>query len=93
MAEFARRRFGSEAANIFVDALVTGIHAGDPEKLSVRAAFPRLPKMEAEAGSVFRGFLRSAKHKKLAAQARGAKIYRLGWRSSPVEGSGQGEQV
>ncbi len=73
VAEFARRRFGSEAANIFVDALVTGIHAGDPEKLSVRAAFPRLPKMEAEAGSVFRGFLRSAKLKKLAAQARGEK--------------------
>ena len=73
VAEFARRRFGREAADIFVDALVTGIHAGDPEKLSVRAAFPRLPKMEAEAGSVFRGFLRSAKLKKVAAQARGEK--------------------
>ena len=61
VAEFARRRFGREAADIFVDALVTGIHAGDPEKLSVRAAFPRLVKMEAEAGSVLRGFLRAAK--------------------------------
>ena len=73
VAEFACRRFGREAADIFVDALVTGIHAGDPEKLSVRAAFPRLVKMEAEAGSVLRGFLRAAKLKKRAAQARGEK--------------------
>ena len=71
VAAFARRRFGKEAANIFIDALVTGIHAGDPERLSVRAAFPRLPKMEAEAGSVFRGFLRASKLKKQAAIARG----------------------
>ncbi len=71
VAEFARRRFGREAADIFVDALVTGIHAGDPEKLSVRAAFPRLVQMEAEAGSVLKGFLRAAKMKKRAAQERG----------------------
>jgi oxygen-dependent protoporphyrinogen oxidase len=73
VAAFARRRFGKEAADIFIDALVTGIHAGDPEKLSVRAAFPRLPTMEAEAGSVFRGFLRAGKIKKAAALARGEK--------------------
>jgi oxygen-dependent protoporphyrinogen oxidase len=73
VAEFARRRFGKEAAAVFIDALVTGIHAGDPEKLSVRAAFPRLTKFELEAGSVFRGVLRSVKAKKLAAQARGEK--------------------
>ncbi len=73
VAEFARRRFGREAADIFVDALVTGIHAGDPEKLSVRAAFPRLVAMEAEAGSVLKGFLRAAKLKKRAALERGEK--------------------
>ena len=73
VAAFARRRFGKEATDIFIDALVTGIHAGDPERLSVRAAFPRLPKMEAEAGSVFRGFLRAGKAKKAAAMAKGEK--------------------
>ena len=71
VAEFSRRRFGREAADIFVDALVTGIHAGDPERLSVRAAFPRLVKLEAEAGSVLRGFLRAAKVKKRLARERG----------------------
>jgi oxygen-dependent protoporphyrinogen oxidase len=61
VAEFARRRFGREAADTFVDALVTGIHGGDPERLSLRAAFPRLAKYEAEAGSVLRGVLRAKK--------------------------------
>ncbi|HSQ56822.1 MAG TPA: protoporphyrinogen oxidase, partial [Gemmata sp.] len=40
VAEFVTRRAGKEAAEIFADALVTGIQAGDPEKLSVAAAFP-----------------------------------------------------
>lgn len=63
VAAFARRRFGREAADTFVDALVTGIHGGDPEQLSVAAAFPRLPHFEREAGSVLRGFLRAAKQR------------------------------
>ncbi|MGL6095539.1 MAG: protoporphyrinogen oxidase, partial [Fimbriiglobus sp.] len=71
VAAFARRRFGREAADIFMDALVTGIHAGDPERLSVAAAFPRLVQFEAEFGSVLKGFLASAKRKKADAAARG----------------------
>lgn len=71
VAEFARRRFGREAADVFVDALVTGIHAGDPERLSVAAAFPRLPLFEREYGSVVKGVLRAAKARKQAAIARG----------------------
>jgi oxygen-dependent protoporphyrinogen oxidase len=73
VAAFARRRFGKEAADVFMGALVTGIHAADPEKLSVRAAFPRLAAFEDEAGSVLRGFLRAAKQKKREAAARGEK--------------------
>ena len=71
VAEFVTRRAGKQAADIFADALVTGIHAGDPNLLSVAAAFPRLPKMEREAGSVIRGFLRAAKQRKADAQAHG----------------------
>jgi oxygen-dependent protoporphyrinogen oxidase len=63
VAAFARRRFGREAADTFVDALVTGIQGGDPEQLSLSAAFPRLAAFEAEAGSVLRGFLRAKKSK------------------------------
>lgn len=71
IAEFATRRFGREVADTFIDALVTGIHGGDPAKLSVAAAFPRLPKFEREAGSVIRGFLRASKEKRRAAAAAG----------------------
>lgn len=71
VAAFARRRFGREAAETFVDGLVTGIHGGDPERLGVRAAFPRLPEYEAEAGSVVRGFLRAAKRRRREAEAAG----------------------
>lgn len=71
VADFARRRFGREAADVFVDALVTGIHAGDPERLSVAAAFPRLPTFEREHGSVVKGVLRAAKARKQAAIDRG----------------------
>src|SRR5262249_50727772 len=43
---FVRRRAGREAAEILADALVTGIHAGDPTLLSAAAAFPRLVELE-----------------------------------------------
>ncbi len=39
---FARHRVGPEIASTLVDAFVTGILAGDPKLLSVRAAFPRV---------------------------------------------------
>jgi oxygen-dependent protoporphyrinogen oxidase len=71
VAQFVTRRAGKEAAEVFADALVTGIQAGDPTTLSVAAAFPRLPLMEREAGSIVRGFMRAAKKRKLDAQARG----------------------
>jgi oxygen-dependent protoporphyrinogen oxidase len=71
VAEFVTRRAGKQAADIFADALVTGIQAGDPAKLSVAAAFPRLPVMEREAGSIVRGFVRAAKQRRRDAEARG----------------------
>lgn len=73
VAEFATRRLGREATELFIDALVTGIHAGDPAQLSLQAAFPRLGEFEAKYGSVFRGFLQAAKAKKQAALERGEK--------------------
>lgn len=71
VAEFVTRRAGAEAARVFADALVTGIHGGDPAELSVAAAFPRLPMMERTHGGIVRGFLRSAKQRKRDALARG----------------------
>jgi oxygen-dependent protoporphyrinogen oxidase len=71
VAAMARRRGGRAAAEVFADALVTGIHGGDPELLSARAAFSRVDRMEAEYGSVVRGMTREAKRKRAEAEARG----------------------
>ena len=69
VADFVTRRAGKEAADLFADALVTGIQAGDPVLLSVAAAFPRLPQMEREAGSLFKGFLRASRERRQLAKA------------------------
>jgi oxygen-dependent protoporphyrinogen oxidase len=73
VAAFARRRAGAEVAAVLADAIVTGIHAGDPEQLSVGAAFPRLAQFEREHGSVTRGFAAARKQRRKDALARGEK--------------------
>ena len=52
--DFSRRRIGAEAAEMLVDAAVSGISAGDSRKLSVRAQFPIMAEMEREHGSLVR---------------------------------------
>src|SRR5262245_18098167 len=56
IASFVRRRFGSEAAAYLADPLLARIHAGDSERLSIRALFPRLVDVERRSGSIVRGF-------------------------------------
>ena len=46
LGHFGRRHLGRVATETLLDAMQTGIFAGDIEKLSVRAAFPRLHHME-----------------------------------------------
>ncbi len=55
--EFASRRIGAEAADVFIDAMVSGIFAGDTRKLSLASTFPKLAEMEAEHGSLARAML------------------------------------
>lgn len=58
LADFVRRRLGQEFLDQFINPLVGGIYAGDPEKLSVRYGFPRLQALEDQHGSIFKGQLR-----------------------------------
>jgi len=63
--DFAARRLGPEAARILVDAIVSGIYAGDTSRISAEAAFPMLVELEREHGSLVRGMLarrKAAKH-------------------------------
>src|SRR5207245_316893 len=75
---FARRRAGNEAAEVFADALVTGIYAGDPKLLSLRACFPRVAEMERDHGSVMKGFAAAAKKRRAEARAIGQPYERSG---------------
>jgi oxygen-dependent protoporphyrinogen oxidase len=86
--EFARRRAGREVAEVLVDAFVTGIHAGDPKLLSLRAAFPRLAALEAQHGSVLKGFIAVAKERRRDAMAKGTAADRPGKLWSFREGLG-----
>jgi len=63
VADFTRRKFSAELLDKLVGPFVSGIYAGDPEKLSLRAAFPQLHEAERAAGSILRGMLRAAKSK------------------------------
>lgn len=61
VASFVRRRFGAEVLARLAGPMVSGVFAGDPERLSLRHAFPRLHAWETEHGSVLRGALSSAR--------------------------------
>src|SRR6266850_7634598 len=56
LAAFVRRRFGDEAVEYLAEPLLAGIHAGDVDRLSARALFPRLVEAERQHGSVIRAF-------------------------------------
>jgi oxygen-dependent protoporphyrinogen oxidase len=64
VAAFVRRKFGTELLDRLVAPFVSGIYAGDPERLSLRSAFPQLHDAEKSAGSVIRGMMRAAKSRK-----------------------------
>jgi len=59
IADFVRRKFGHEILEYLVAPFVSGVYAGDPEKLSLRAAFPTLDEWERDHGSVLRGAMKS----------------------------------
>src|SRR5262245_43124941 len=61
IGSFVTRRFGSEATAYLAEPLLAGIHAGDVDRLSVRALFPRFMEAERTHGSLIRAFRASAR--------------------------------
>ena len=64
VAEFVVRRLGQEFLDHAIDALVGGVYAGDPYKLSVPHAFPKLGQLEARYGSLIKGQIFGARERK-----------------------------
>lgn len=55
---FVRRRLGAAAVDRLVGPMVAGIHAADPDTLSLGAAFPRMAQLEAEHRSLILASIR-----------------------------------
>jgi len=64
IADFVRRRLGNEFLDYAIDPFVSGIYAGDPERISVPAAFPRLHALEQKYGSLIGGQIRGARERR-----------------------------
>src|ERR1039457_234459 len=64
IAQFVVRRFNQEFLDHAIDALVAGIYAGDPHKLSLPHAFPKLKALEDNYGSMIKGQLFGARDRK-----------------------------
>lgn len=55
VAEFFGRRVGRGVTMTWVDVVVSGVYAGNPNRLGIRSAFPELAEMEEEHGSILKG--------------------------------------
>ena len=64
IAEFVKRRLNQEFLDQAIDALAAGVYAGDPYKLSVPEAFPRLAELEARYGSLIKGQIFGARERR-----------------------------
>lgn len=54
IASFIKRRLNKDFLNRMINPLVTGIYAGDPERLSLRSTFKKFYAMEQEYGSLIK---------------------------------------
>jgi oxygen-dependent protoporphyrinogen oxidase len=57
IAQLVRRRLGTAFLDYAVGPFVSGVYAGDPERLSARWAMPKIHALEREHGSLIRGAL------------------------------------
>ena len=63
VAQFVLRRLGREFLDYAIEPFVAGVYAGDPNELSVSAAFPRLHAIEQRYGSLIRGQILGARER------------------------------
>jgi len=68
MAQFVERRLGKEFLDYAIDPFVSGVSAGDPYKLSVKSAFPKLYRLEELYGGLIKGMIKGARERKRRAE-------------------------
>ncbi|PKM42465.1 MAG: protoporphyrinogen oxidase [Firmicutes bacterium HGW-Firmicutes-8] len=62
LGSFVTRRLGKEALDKIAEPLIGGIHAGDPDQMSLKASFPRFIQMEQKYGSLIKAMLVARKN-------------------------------
>jgi oxygen-dependent protoporphyrinogen oxidase len=70
LGDFARRRLGSEALEKLLDPMVTGIYAGDPDRMSLRACFPLIYDLERKYGGLVKGMISLRRERRKAGEKR-----------------------
>ncbi len=73
VAQLVRRRMGKSFLNYAVDPFISGIYAGDPEKLVTQFALPKLYRLEQDYGSFIRGAVKKRKEPKDALTQRATR--------------------
>lgn len=64
--DFARRRIGEEAASVLIDAMVSGVFAGNVRELSLVSSFPKMAAMEREHGGLVRAMVARMRERRAA---------------------------
>ncbi len=64
--DFASRRIGQEAASVLIDAMVSGVFAGNVHELSLASSFPKMAAMEAEHGGLVKAMVGRMKGRRVA---------------------------
>jgi oxygen-dependent protoporphyrinogen oxidase len=67
--QFASRRIGDEAASVLIDAMVSGVFAGDVRRLSLASSFPRMAAMESEHGGLVKAMIARMRERRRARRA------------------------
>ncbi|HWB32621.1 MAG TPA: protoporphyrinogen oxidase [Acidobacteriaceae bacterium] len=75
LASFVRRRLGTEALNKIAGPLMAGIHAADPERLSLQSTFPMFLQMEQTHGSLLRAMVKRQPPKHSATGAKPSSTF------------------
>ncbi|MFN7141449.1 MAG: protoporphyrinogen oxidase, partial [Limisphaerales bacterium] len=64
LEQFVIRRLGREFLDYAINPFVAGVYAGDPSRLSVKEAFPKLHSIEQKYGSLILGQILGARERK-----------------------------
>jgi oxygen-dependent protoporphyrinogen oxidase len=75
LADFVRRRLGSEALDKIAEPLMSGIYNADAEAMSIMATFPRFRQLEKKYGSLIRGMVQSRAAAKQPGQSKPAPLF------------------